>query len=339
MPQFNRYFMAAGSLGVGLAIAFVMQSSAPASMADQQDQPAMATMTTVPAAQTSDETSKSAEPLQITELQSTSAIAPAEAVMPEALPEPPVVNVAADSGTAEQLPLDNPRAPAMECAVELTGTARAAAMVRLNLKADCAASSLVTIHHSGMMFTESLDDTGGLTIDVPALDPNAVFIAALGNGEGAVAVVPVPELTDFDRVAVQWQGPRGVELHAREFGADYGTARHRWHGAEGELTEAVTGKGGFLTRLGNGGLSDRLVVEVYTFPTGHSTQAGDVILSVESEVTNNNCGQSVKAQTIEVKPGSAPRVQDLTLEMPACDAVGEFLVLQTILDDLKIATK
>lgn len=346
MPQFNRYIMAAGSLGIGLAIAFVMQSSAPGSAGGVNAQAAMATMpiATSPIPADSDDVDKSAASdegaLEITSVESTAAIAPAESTGPAALPETPVIKVAADPGVDTDLPSADPQTPPiLACAVEMTGTARAAAIVRLDISADCMAGETVTIHHNGMMFSDVLDASGKLKVDVPALDTNAVFIAALANGEGAVAVVPVVELNEFDRVAVQWKGANGVELHAREFGADYGSDGHHWHGASGQISQAVTGGGGFLTRLGNGGISERLIAEVYTFPTGHATRSGDVVLSVESEITQENCGASVKAQTIEIKPGNAPRVQDLTLEMPTCDAVGDYLVLQTILDDLKIASK
>ena len=159
------------------------------------------------------------------------------------------------------------------------------------------------------------------------------------GGDGAMVTADVPSLKFYERVALQWRAADGFELHAREFGAPYGASDHHWHGARGDLTRTIAGQSGFVTRHGDGGLTERLMVEVYTYPSGHSQRSGDVTLSVEAEVTKDNCAQSVAAQTIEVRHGSSPRVQDLTLEMPTCDAIGDYLVLQSILEDLKIAAR
>ena len=81
------------------------------------------------------------------------------------------------------------------------------------------------------------------------------------------------------------------------------------------------------------------MAEVYTFPTGVAQQSGNVELTVEAEVTQANCGRDITAQSLEVT-GSAPlRVRDLELAMPVCDAVGDFLVLKNMVNDLKIAQK
>ena len=66
---------------------------------------------------------------------------------------------------------------------------------------------------------------------------------------------------------------------------------------------------------------------------------GDVELSVEAEVTQNNCDRDVEAQTIQISAGGKPLVQDLVLAMPGCDATGDFLVLKNLVNDLKIARK
>lgn len=347
MPKSTRYFAAAGSLGAGLAIAFVMQgtdASSPtgqAGMVPGAAPVAVAPVTDAPVTDAPVAEAAATDPaLEISDLENTAAVVPTEAEVPEALPEPPVVTVAADDGTDPVLPDETAVDPIIKCPVTLTGAPRPLAMVRLSMEVSCMPGAMVTLHHNGMMFTETLDDAGAMTLDVPALDNNAVFIAALDNGEGAVAVVPVPDLDQYARVAVQWEGPLGVELHAREFGADYGSEDHHWSGAVGDSELALEGRGGFITRLGNGGITDRMSVEVYTFPSAATRKTGNVQLSVESEITAQNCGQTVAAQTLEVSEGAdAPRVRDLTIDMPGCDAVGDYLVLQTIIEDLKVAAR
>jgi len=81
-----------------------------------------------------------------------------------------------------------------------------------------------------------------------------------------------------------------------------------------------------------------LVAEVYTFPTGTAAKAGDISLSVEAEVSSSNCGREVNAQALQVSTGQRMKVQEVTLFMPDCEAVGDFLVLKNLLNDLKIAS-
>ncbi|WP_136441970.1 translocase [Pacificoceanicola onchidii] len=229
--------------------------------------------------------------------------------------------------------------PPPECAISMEATTSAGAMVSLAVDAPCNANERVTIHHHGMMFTDVMAEDGSLNIAVPALTENALFIAAFSNGEGATASAEVTSLAFYDRVAVQWKGDTGLQLHAREFAADYFTTGHVWAESSGDLAAAANGEGGFLVRLGETNAPDALMAEVYTFPSGTAKKSGDILLSVEAEVTEVNCDAQVEAQTLDVRGGEALRVGDLTLEIPACDSVGDFLVLKNIVQDLKVAAR
>jgi hypothetical protein len=228
---------------------------------------------------------------------------------------------------------------ALQC--EITANARpvAAAMVNLTLEAPCLPDERVTVHHSGLLFSQTTDETGALDITVPALSRDAVFIVAFSNGEGGVAQTTVEEMVDFDRVALQWKGEAGFQLHAREFGAEYGSAGHVWSGAARDMSYGVTGQGGFISKLGNPDVPDGLMAEVYTFPASTTAQnAGNVALSVETEVGQNNCGLEIEAQTLQTFSGNDITTRDLTLSVPDCDAAGNFLVLNNLFEDLKIAS-
>ncbi|MEQ5828259.1 hypothetical protein J3456_12905 [Sulfitobacter sp. NFXS29] len=223
------------------------------------------------------------------------------------------------------------------CDISATADAVAAAMVKLSLDAACLPNERLTVHHNGMIFTEVTDDKGRLSVSVPALAEEAVFILAFGNGDGAVAQTTVPELSDFNRVVLQWKGTAGFELHAREFGADYGDAGHVWSGAPRDMTAAVLGEGGFMTRNGDTDTAEPLMAEVYSFPVANAAQEGDVALSVEAEVSEANCGLEIEAQALELRGDDPVKTQNLTLAVPECDAVGNFLVLNNLLQDLKVA--
>lgn len=242
--------------------------------------------------------------------------------MPESLPVPP----------------SDPVALEPVCDAALTATAAPAAMVDLLLSAPCSPDAAVVIHHQGMMFTVLTDSAGIAQVSVPALAEGSVFVAELANGQGAAASLIVPELAGFDRAVLQWQGAGGMELHALEFGASYTDAGHVWSGAARDAAAAMAGEGGFITRLGDDRAENALIAEVYTFPSGTTARDGTVDLSVEAEVTAANCGRDVAAQSIQIIPNSPPAVVDLTMTMPDCAAVGEFLVLNNMLQDLTVAS-
>lgn len=223
------------------------------------------------------------------------------------------------------------------CDITMSGTEIAGALVKLDLRAPCLPNERVTVHHNGMMFTESTDAVGTLNIAVPALAENAVFIASFPNSEGAVANVKVTSLDLYDRAVLQSEIVNSISLHALEYGAGYNDQGHIWANATGELADAAIGKGGFMLMLGNPAISDATMAQVYTFPTGLAELPGDISLSAEIEVTSMNCGLDVEAQSLQVSAGGQPKVQTLDLTMPDCDAVGDFLVLKNLVNDLKVA--
>ncbi|MFT5065075.1 MAG: hypothetical protein ACI9TA_000684 [Reinekea sp.] len=229
--------------------------------------------------------------------------------------------------------------PDQVCAVSMDATVLPLAMVSISVAASCLPDSAVTIHHQGMMFTILTDTAGMADVLVPAMAEDAFFISAFEGGEGAVTSVIVPELANFDRAALQWQGMNAVQLHAREFGADYGTDGHVWAASAGKLDFVTPPQAGFLVRLGDDTRDTPLMVEVYTFPTGTVSRDGSVALSVEAEVTAENCGRDVAAQSIQIDPSSTPTAIDLTMTMPECSAIGEFLVLNNMVKDLTLASK
>lgn len=222
------------------------------------------------------------------------------------------------------------------CATTFDAVPGRAAMVMLTLSAPCQPVSQVTLHHQGMMFTLSTDADGRVEAEVPALDETAVFIASFPDGAGAVAAAEVPALANYDRAVLQWQGEAALQLHAREFGAGYGEAGHVWLASARAADEAIAGEGGFLSRLGDGTGPAPLYAEVYSFPSATIRRDGEVALTIEAEITEATCGREVSAQSIQIRPGEVPAAHDLTMTLPGCDAVGDFVVLNTMLEDLTL---
>lgn len=239
--------------------------------------------------------------------------------------------VTAGEGALPDTPA-GPSVPRLGCDIDLSARAADMATVDLTIGAPCLPNERVTIHHSGMMFTDTTDATGRLDLNIPALSETAVFIVQFANGSGNVVITKVPGLKAYDRVVLQWSGAGGFQLHALEFGASYSSKGHVWSGSK-------RGTGGFVTALGNPDALSPHLAEVYTFPSGQSKKAGTIALSVEAEVTDANCGRDISAQVLELRHDGTLRPRDLTLAVPDCTAKGDFLVLNNLVEDLKVTAR
>lgn len=225
------------------------------------------------------------------------------------------------------------------CAITVEGQALPLAMVALSIDAPCQPAEYVTFHHMGMMFKEQTDTEGRIDVIAPAFAETAVYLVSFGSGVGTTATVLASDYMNFDRAVLQWQGINAVQLHALEFGADYGSDGHVWSAAARDLDFMTPPSGGFLITLGDPTVDQPLMAEVYTYPSGTAQATGTVGLSVEAEVTAANCGREVFAQSLQFGPAHAPEAFDLIMTMPSCDAIGEFLVLKNMFKDLKLAAK
>lgn len=339
----KRIVMAGGVLATAGAIGFVMQNGESAK--------ARYAGASVP-----DISGTASEPLEVTDITLTSSVAGGKPeiatssgslksdVMADAIAMPKEEAAAPKVETAALGEINLPEtaapelaAPASLCDIDMSAEPGAAAMVDISISASCYPNERVTFHHNGMMFTDATDKDGKLNLSIPALSENAVFIAAFANGEGALADTKVPSLEFYDRLVVQSKASSELHINAFEFGADFRDAGHVDTKSDRTMADAAKGIGGFITSLGDGAQGEALIAEVYTFPIATVKQEGDVHVSVDAEVTTANCGLRVEAQTLEVSRAGKMKVQDLTLPIPSCDAVGDFLVLQNLLQDLKVA--
>jgi len=322
MTRMKEILTAVGTLGSAVGIGFVMQSS---DLAQERYGNTAAAEGVI----------NSTTLLEVEGITLTSAEFDTNVALPET--DSQITTVAAPTSI---LPEPVIPAPAITPACEMIAQARpvAAAMVNLTLDAACMPNERVTIHHNGMIFTQVTSAAGAVDVTVPALSKDAVFIMAFSNGEGAVAQTTVEDLSDFDRVVLQWKGQSGFQIHAREYGADYGDRGHIWEGAPGDITDAVIGQGGFMSRHGDMDSAEPLLAEVYSFPSS-AASAGSVALSVETEVSNANCGLEIEAQSLQISGVGKIKTQNLTLSVPECDAIGDFLVLNNLLQDLKVAAQ
>ncbi|WP_375551071.1 hypothetical protein [Rhodophyticola porphyridii] len=225
----------------------------------------------------------------------------------------------------------------LPCGLSVSAEAAPAAMVALDIMAPCRPGARVVIEHSGLTLTEATDQMGLLTVDIPAFETPAFFTIRLAEEEES-ALVTVGDLEGYDRVAIAWEDTRDLELHALKFGADYGEPGHIWADNAGTVARAQTGVGGFVTLLGNDAVDAPMMAQVYTFPRDTLTREGSVRISIEAPINSRNCGQDTLARTVHTDPAGPVVVTELTFTLPACDAVGDYLVLQNLLQDLRVAS-
>lgn len=322
MLDIKKYVMAGGTFAAILGIGFFMQSG------PSENSPKGVISSPVPV-----QVNKISDEVELTDITHTSGVLGTAGMTPK-IPGVSVIKTALSGAQS----VDNSRVAAPSCDINMTAEPTAAALVNLRLTAPCLPNEQLMMHHNGMMFSEVTDKNGALEITVPALAQTAVFIASFANGDGAVANTKVSSIEFYDRAVVQSKTGFGFEMHALEFGATYDDAGHISAISSGEIAAAAAGTGGFLIHLGAPGLNNAMVAEVYSFPTGIAQQDGDIEISVEVEVTANNCGKNVEAQAMQTIGGARLKVQIVDMQMPDCDAIGDFLVMKNLIADLVVAS-
>ncbi|MGR3320489.1 MAG: hypothetical protein ACU0DK_00990 [Pseudooceanicola sp.] len=340
MAKSNKVLVAAGAIGTAAAIGFLMQSG---------ERDVVRGLSP-------------AEPVQEMVLEQT-------AFVTDPLPEPParderielseIVLTSSLSEVAYDPPIDAPKAApelgggaaprrdtlprtgqaAADCAATLTATPTVAAMVELSFEAACAPGMRVRFEHEGMRFSATTDDAGRVDVTVPALAETANFSAAPAQGSGAEATVKVDSIYFYDRAVLQSRADAGMTLHALEFGSGYDGDGHIWRDVPRDASVAARSEGGFLVQLGEADIPGAELAQVYTFPSATAKSTGEVQLSVEAEVLSGTCARDVTARILQVNRGVRQRQRDIAITMPDCEAVGDFLLLKTPLNDLKIASR
>jgi hypothetical protein len=193
------------------------------------------------------------------------------------------------------------------------------AVFAITLTAPCNKDERVVITHAGLSVAYLTDDAGQLSVLLPALDRSGAVAVRFASGAGLKATRPVPGIDALMRVAVSWAGPGAVALSAYEGGAAWGGAGHVHPDAPG----SAKGPGGVLTLLGDPASPDPLRAQVYSA----AAASADVRFDIEAEVSPDSCGRPLDADIFRVDPAGLAVGQDLTIAMPACDAVGDLVVM------------
>ena len=223
------------------------------------------------------------------------------------------------------------------CAIDVQSAAKPGAMIEISVTAPCNSGESVAFEHAGLKFSEQLGPDGSLIIEVPAMTGSARIGLNFADGADRVVELTMPDFEAFDRIAVIWRGATGLQLHAFEGGASYGEAGHIWADTPGTPDAAATGTGGFISVLGS--TSSGYAADVYTYPVSLMREGAEPDVSIEAQVMENTCGGEIEGWILRTNPRKAPNVEPLTMVVPGCEAVGEYLVLRDLPVELKLALR
>jgi hypothetical protein len=224
--------------------------------------------------------------------------------------------------------------PAAACDTTLDLMTEANAMIGITLLAPCHPNQRVVLRHAGLAVTAQTTSTGALFTAIPALEADATVELSFADGTDASGTIAVPDVATLRRFGVQWQADDAFQVHAFENAAAYGAPGHVSAADPHRPAAGMQATGGFLSLLGDAATENPLLAEVYTFPAD-LTAKPEVV--VEAAVTDKTCARELLAETLSSSGGSV-FVTDLTLAMPDCDAVGDYLVLKNLFLDLNMAS-
>lgn len=219
------------------------------------------------------------------------------------------------------------------CTVSVGAMALAAATIALDISSPCDAGARVDIIQDDLAVAVALSDTGTATVEMPALSGAPTVAVLVMDRDPVLIKTEAVDIDKYHRAVLYWQGNAGLELHAFEGTSTYGTEGHVGLENPRTIAHALSGNGGYLTSIGDTDLAAGNVAVIYTVPADLPVE-----LSIEVPVTAENCAAPVYGGIIQTGPGIAATAQDITLTMPACDAVGDYVMLGRLTQPVAVAS-
>ncbi|MCG6884925.1 MAG: hypothetical protein LJE62_14335 [Silicimonas sp.] len=253
-------------------------------------------------------------------------------------PMPPEDNVSASLVAPPVLPtrVAEARLPrTASCTPVLTLDPAPAATVRVGLAAPCHANTRVSLLMGNLAAQVETDAHGRWSARLPALREITDVSLSFG-GRFLAASVETPDAASLQHVILAWDGAPTFHITAFEFGAHAREDGHVWSGAPSAPERALQGAGGFLTRVGDG---TGPAFEIYSFPATGAEAGGVVRVAVDAGVTEENCGQLVRATAFQTGYTGELSPTDVAFSMPGCDRVGDVVRLQNLFRDMRLASR
>ena len=225
---------------------------------------------------------------------------------------------------------------------------RRAAQSVVRITAPCQADSVAELSYSGLRLAIPLDREGVGSVLALGFEANAAALVRFVDGEVLDFDIPFTEINRIDRVAVIWELPVALELHALEFGARTGEDDHVHPGNRRDFRSVRRKGGGFLNAYRSyAGVGQN--AQIYTIWKRGRTRDGVVKLMIDYASRNRDrlegtCGTGSYAAPgfIVVRSSSGQLERPIIRRLAAisCSSVaqeiGDKRLISSAIDDLVI---
>jgi hypothetical protein len=188
--------------------------------------------------------------------------------------------------------------------------------VSVSLNADCARNAVLGIQDGSLKIAAHANAEGNWEGLLPAMQVNNKISVNANGGPVASAHISTPEVNKLNRVIFSTQSGSEMHLNIYEKGAGFDGSGHI---SAATPRTPDTPLGGYMMRYEG---PENTQIEIYTAPAALSP----VRLQVETEVTLANCGKTVTGSVSRVMAGKAQPVNPIEIDMPSCDALGQFII-------------
>ena len=168
------------------------------------------------------------------------------------------------------------------CAMEpaMTVDPRPAGRTQLTVVSPCHAGSIAELRYSDLRLAIPLDETGRGEVEVLGFSDRTRAVLWFRDGREIGFDIPFVGMRNLTRVALVWDAPVVLDLHAFEFGAETGSEGHVHPGNRRSFDEIRRRGGGFLTTYSAiGGIGQNM--QVYSFWRRRAGASGVIDLAID----------------------------------------------------------
>ncbi|MFZ4808707.1 MAG: hypothetical protein ACOYLQ_15745 [Hyphomicrobiaceae bacterium] len=205
-------------------------------------------------------------------------------------------------------------------------------LTEIAVRSDCRAGQDMIIDYAGASFIQNLDDTGRATFVLDCFAGYGELISIRFIDRTEVMRLPPEQTARLTKVAILWSSGVDLDLHALEFGATFGDARHVWAGKSppSERTQNAPGadrRGRGLVTTSSRGQNLGTSAEVYTYEHGPDEPAGSIRFAVDfvsrgDRASGDFCGDAPRAgvhmRIVVLQPDGAVRQSTAEFAPLAC---------------------
>ena len=241
--------------------------------------------------------------------------------------------IAMEPAPARVMPPDEDIGSGITCGASIRAEARPPAMIALSFSDPCRPGTSLIARHDTLALSTITDAAGRAELLVPAFSTPARIIVEIAPTDPIGLTVDIPDLADFHRAAIAWEGGEIFRLEAHERSATDGSAGHIRSDNPGSVADVILGIGGYLSQHGHG--PDSLRAQVYTYPRDTLDGPGWVRLS--ATLAQEACGSDATAQSLQIDGAQELVEIAVTVTAPDCGPEIRELVLQNLFHDMRIA--